>query len=479
MAEDLRSKTAKGLVWGLLNNGTMQVLNLLFGIVLGRLLSPEEYGVVGVLAIFTALAGDLQSAGFSQALVNIKEPKDNDYNAVFWFNVLTSIMLYAVLFLCAPLIAQFFHDPRLVGVSRLVFLSFFISSLGIAHSAYLWKNLMVKENTIAGFVSLVCSGAVGVTLAVCGYSYWSLAWQQIVYISVLNIMRLRYSRWRPSLTLDFAPIRQMFPFAVKLLVTKLLTTLSQNILTVIIGERFSKSAVGNFTQANKWNTMGHNTISGAVQQVAQPVLASVSDDYDRERRVFSKMLRFTSFISFPALLGLALVGHELILATVGEKWLDSVQLLQILCIGGAFMPIYNVYQNLMLSRGRSDIYMWCNSALLLLQIAVVVACVGRGIVAMVAAYTLLNILFVAVWQWFAKRICGIDWHQSARDVTPFLAVAVMAMWATWFATRGITNVYVLLIVKTALAGTLYLASMKILNAKILDECLQFLRKKRQ
>lgn len=479
MAEDLRSKTAKGLVWGLLNNGTMQVLNLLFGIVLGRLLSPEEYGVVGVLAIFTALAGDLQSAGFSQALVNIKEPKDNDYNAVFWFNVLTSIMLYAVLFLCAPLIAQFFHDPRLVDVSRIVFLSFFISSLGIAHSAYLWKNLMVKENTIAGFVSLVCSGAVGVTLAVCGYSYWSLAWQQIVYISVLNIMRLRYSRWRPSLTLDFAPIRQMFPFAVKLLVTKLLTTLSQNILTVIIGERFSKSAVGNFTQANKWNTMGHNTISGAVQQVAQPVLASVSDDYDRERRVFSKMLRFTSFISFPALLGLALVGHELILATVGEKWLDSVQLLQILCIGGAFMPIYNVYQNLMLSRGRSDIYMWCNSALLLLQIAVVVACVGRGIVAMVAAYTLLNILFVAVWQWFAKRICGIDWHQSARDVTPFLAVAVMAMWATWFATRGITNVYVLLIVKTALAGTLYLASMKILNAKILDECLQFLRKKRQ
>ena len=479
MAEDLRSKTAKGLVWGLLNNGTMQVLNLLFGIVLGRLLSPEEYGVVGVLAIFTALAGDLQSAGFSQALVNIKEPKDNDYNAVFWFNVLTSIMLYAILFLCAPLIAQFFHDPRLVGVSRLVFLSFFISSLGIAHSAYLWKNLMVKENTIAGFVSLVCSGAVGVTLAVLGYSYWSLAWQQIVYISVLNIMRLRYSRWRPSLTLDFAPIRQMFPFAVKLLVTKLLTTLSQNILTVIIGERFSKSAVGNFTQANKWNTMGHNTISGAVQQVAQPVLASVSDDDDRERRVFSKMLRFTSFISFPALLGLALVGRELILATVGEKWLDSVQLLQILCIGGAFMPIYNVYQNLMLSRGRSDIYMWCNSALLLLQIAVVVACVGRGIVAMVAAYTLLNILFVAVWQWFAKRICGIDWHQSARDVTPFLAVAVMAMWATWFATRGITNVYVLLIVKTALAGTLYLASMKILNAKILDECLQFLRKKKQ
>lgn len=479
MAEDLRSKTAKGLVWGLLNNGTMQVLNLLFGIVLGRLLSPEEYGVVGVLAVFTALAGDLQSAGFSQALVNIKAPKDNDYNAVFWFNVLTSILLYAILFLCAPLIAQFFHDPRLVNVSRLVFLSFFISSLGIAHSAYLWKNLMVKENTIAGFVSLVCSGAVGVTLAVLGYSYWSLAWQQIVYISVLNIMRLRYSRWRPSLTLDFAPIRQMFPFAVKLLVTKLLTTLSQNILTVIIGERFSKSAVGNFTQANKWNTMGHNTISGAVQQVAQPVLASVSDDDDRERRVFSKMLRFTSFISFPALLGLALVGHELILATVGEKWLDSVPILQILCIGGAFMPIYNVYQNLMLSRGRSDIYMWCNSALLLLQIAVVIACVGRGIVAMVAAYTLLNILFVVVWQWFAKRICGIDWHQSARDVTPFLAVAVMAMWATWFATRAITNVYVLLIVKTALAGTLYLASMKILNAKILDECLLFLRKKKQ
>ena len=202
----------------MLNNGTLQLLNILFGIVLARLLTPGDYGIVGVLTIFTLLAGNLQSSGFTQALINLKNPSDKDYNSVFWFNVIVSFALYAILWLCAPLIANFFHQPVLVDVSRFVFLAFVISSFGIAHGAYLAKNMMNREIAIINFVALLSSGIVGVILAFNGKAYWSLAWQQLIYISVLNVGRYYYVSWHPTFKLDFGPVKRMFGFAVNIII---------------------------------------------------------------------------------------------------------------------------------------------------------------------------------------------------------------------------------------------------------------------
>ena len=234
MAESLKQRTAKGLFWGALNSGTTQVLNLVIGIALARLLSPEDYGIVGVLTIFTVLAGNLQSAGFTQSLINLPHPTERDYNSVFSFNVIMSLSLYIFLFLCAPLISDFFHQPCLVSVSRVVFISFLISSLGIAHSGYMMKNMMNKEMAIIGIAGLVSSGTVGITLAALGFSYWALAWQQIAYITVVNIGRYYYVKdWRPRLTLDFQPVRQMAPFALKILTTMIVNNFSNNILVIL------------------------------------------------------------------------------------------------------------------------------------------------------------------------------------------------------------------------------------------------------
>ena len=475
----LKEKTARGLFWGMLNNGTMQVLNLIIGIFLGRLLTPADYGIVGVLAIFSAIAGDLQSAGFTQALINIKKPTDRDYNSVFWFNVLVSVVMYAILFLAAPLIALFFHQPVLTNVSRFLFLAFLISSLGIVHNAYLAKNLMVKEQAVAGVLGLVVAGIVAIVLAWKGYAYWALAWQQVVFISVVNLIRLYYSKWRPSWKIDFSPVRQMFPFAVKLLGTKLLTTVSQNILTFIFGRMLPISAVGNFSQANKWNTMGHSLVTGTIQQVAQPVMAEISDDNDREVRVFRKMLRFTAFLSFPALLGLALVAREFILITVGPKWLECVPLLQILCVGGAFLPLYAVYQNLVISKGRSDIYLWCSVVQIVLQIVLVLLFAPKGITIMVGAYTLLNIFYLLVWHWQMQKTLRIPLLDAVKDTAPFCVVSLAVMAITYFLTLWTTNIWLLFILRVLIAAVLYFVLMKLLGAEILNECLQFIKKKRQ
>ena len=475
MAAGLKEKTAKGLFWGMMSNGSTQLLNLVFGIFLGRLLSPTDYGIVGVLTIFTAIAGNIQAAGFTQALINIHRPTQREYNSVFWFNVLTSLLLYAVLFFCAPLIADFFHQERLISVSRFVFLSFVIASLGIVHNAWLVKNLMIRETAIIGFIALLCSGAVGIVLALLGYGYWSLAWQQIVYISVTNIVRLYYSRWRPTFHIDFEPVRTMFPFAVKLLITNILNTLSQNVLTFIFGRLLPIRSVGNFSQASKWNTMAHSFISGTVAQVAQPVLAEVSDDDERELRVFRKMLRFTAFLSFPIMFGLALVAHEFIILTIGTQWFDSIPLLQILCIGGAFMPFYTLYQNLIITQGRSDIYLYTNVVFLVIQIALILLLAQHGIIVMVAAYTLLTLVYLAVWQYHALRLVHISFWQAVIDTIPFFLVSAAVMAVTYYLTQPIASLVLLLAARVFIAFVLYVAVMKMLKVKLLSETIQYIK----
>lgn len=478
--DNLKEKTAKGLLWGALNSSTMQVLNLVFGIFLARMLSPHDYGIVGVLAIFTLIAGNLQSSGFTQGLTNIKEPTANDYNAVFWFNVSVSVVCYAILFFCAPLIAWFFHSPELIPLSRFVFLSFLISSFGITRNAIMFKKIMARERAITGFISLLVSGACGIVLAYNGMAYWSLAWQSVLFVLIQNVCRYYYTRkmWRPSLKVDFEPIRRMFPFSVKILVTTILNTINNNVLTFIFGNLFPMKAVGNFTQAMKWDTMAYTTISGTIEQVAQPILVEIADDKNRELRVFRKMMRFTAMFVFPALFGMSLVAEEFILVTISAKWLDSVPLLQILCIGGAFMPFYTMYQHLAISAGRSDIYMWCNIGQIVLQIAIILAFHSFGIKAMVIAYTAFTIMWLGVWQLFAGRLIGIRCRDVASDVAPFMLASLGVMAATYYVTSpyviGTITPYILLPVRIVIAGILYFAVMKVAKVRIFEECLAYI-----
>ena len=478
MEGGLKEKTAKGLLWGALNSGSTQLLNLIFGIFLGRLITPAEYGIVGVLSIFTLIAGNLQSSGFTQALVNLKAPRNEDYTAVFWFNTLTSFVLYALLFLSAPLIAWFFHQPCLVEVSRFVFLSFVISSFGIAHNAYMTKNMMNRELAIIGAIALLCSGGVATFLAFYGFSYWSLAWQQIIYITVLNIGRYYYTPWRPSWHFTFEPVRKMFGFSVKILITNIINTLSNNILTLLFGRLYPIKAVGDYSQAYKWNTMASAFVANAVGQVAQPVLASVKEEQGRSVRVFRKMLRFTAFLSFPAMFGLAIISNEFILLTIGKRWIDAVPLLQMLCIGGAFVPFYTLYQNVAISNGRSDIYMFCNIAQIVLQLVIIGFFYHLGINTMVMVYTLFTIAWLMVWQFAAHRIIGVRFSAVMKDVLPSLLVASGVMTATYFATCLIASPALLLAVRIVIAALLYAGTAKLLRMEMMEEAVKWVERRK-
>lgn len=460
-----------------MNNGTMQVLNLLIGIFLGRLLTPGEYGLVGVLTIFTLIAGNLQSSGFTQALINLKNPTARDYNSVFWFNIIASVIIYGVLFCCAPLIASFFHQPALVSLSRFVFLGFVISSFGIAHAAYMNKNLMNRQQALINCLALALSGVSGITLAFHGYSYWSLAWQQIIYITILNIGRYYVVKWRPTLNIDFGPVRRMFGFSVKILFTNIINTLSSNILTFIFGRYFSIKQVGNFTQAYKWNTMANSFVANTLWQVVQTVLVAAGDERERRCRVYRKMMRFTAFMSFPLMFGLALVAEEFILCTIGDEWVGSVPLLRILCVSGAFVPFYTMYQNLAISSGRSDLYLWCNVAQIVLQVVIIFMFKPLGLTVMVMAYSAFIILWLLAWQAVARRLIGLRLRHTLLDVMPFLLISACVMAATYLCTCWISSRVVVLIARIAIAAALYVGTMRLFKPEILNECLAYLKKK--
>ena len=473
----LKEKTAQGLLWGGLNSGIQQLVGLAFGIVLGRLLSPSDYGMMAMISIFSLVATALQDSGFRTALTNIEHPKHEDYNSVFWFNIIMASSLYVILFLAAPLIGEYYHTPRVVPLCRYAFLSIVIASLGTAQSAYLFKHLRAKQQAEAGALAVILSSLTGVGMAFAGMAYWSLATQGLVYVGINTLLQWHFSPWRPSIHgITFAPVRRMFRFSCKILATTIMTHVNNNVLNILLGHYFTPRDTGNYNQAYQWNTKCYSLVQSMVAQVAQPVLVSLNGEEGRQKDVFRKMMRFTAFITFPLLFGFGLVAKEFIVTAIGEKWLASAQLIQILCISGATMPLSTLFSNMIISKGRSGTFFWCTLTLGLVQIATMIMIWPMGIRTMVIAYTLLNTSWLLVWLFFVRRLIGYGYWMFFCDVMPFALAAAGVMGVAYVATMPLSNLIALLISRFIIAVVLYYVVMKIARVKILAECERFVKR---
>lgn len=473
----LKEKTAQGLLWGGLNSGIQQLVGLAFGIVLGRLLAPSDYGMMAMISIFSLVATALQDSGFRTALTNIEHPKHEDYNSVFWFNIIMASSLYVILFLAAPLIGEYYHTPRVVPLCRYAFLSIVIASLGTAQSAYLFKHLRAKQQAEAGALAVILSSLTGVGMAFAGMAYWSLATQGLVYVGINTLLQWHFSPWRPSIHgITFAPVRRMFRFSCKILATTIMTHVNNNVLNILLGHYFTPRDTGNYNQAYQWNTKCYSLVQSMVAQVAQPVLVSLNGEEGRQKDVFRKMMRFTAFITFPLLFGFGLVAKEFIVTAIGEKWLASAQLIQILCISGATMPLSTLFSNMIISKGRSGTFFWCTFTLGLVQIATMIMIWPMGIRWMVIAYTLLNTSWLLVWLFFVRRLIGYGYWMFFCDVMPFALAAAGVMGVAYVATMPLSNLIALLISRFIIAVVLYYVVMKIARVKILAECERFVKR---
>lgn len=474
MAGGLKEKAARGFLWGGLNNGAVQVLGALFGIFLLRLLSPSDYGKIAMLTVFANLASTLQESGFMAALCNLKNPTHRDYNAVFWFNIMMGGSLYVLLYLCAPLIADFYHDADLLWLSRYMFLGFFITSFGTVQRAWLFRNMMNKQTCIIAIVSLVVSNVVGILMAWLGYAFWGLATQSLLFVSCMVLMNWYYSPWRPSLHIDLRPAWQMFGFSSRLLLTNMVNTLSSNAFSFLLGKFYGAHSAGVYGNARKWDDMCSSSINGMLTGVAQPVMAQVRDNRERSRQVFRKMLRFVSFVSFPCMFGIGLISREFLLIFTGPKWEESAYLLSLLSIYGAVFPLLTLYGQMVISQGRSNINMYSTMALSSLILLGLVLLHSYGLYVMVFYFIGINVAWLFVWQYFAYRLIGLRLWEALSDVLPFLLLSAACMALTWWITRPIESLWLLLVAKVVLAAVFYVTAIWISGARIMRESVDYL-----
>lgn len=477
MAEQtLKEKTAKGLFWGGLSNGVQQVLNLVFGLMLARILDASDYGMVGMLAIFSAIASTIQESGFTAALTNQKEIRHEDYNAVFWFSTLTGVLFYLILFFCAPLIAQFYDKPELIGLSRIVFLSFLFGGFGIASNAYMFKMLMVKEKAKIDIISLICSGTIGVILALNGFAYYGLAIQTTTYIGISSLLKLYFAPWKPTFQINFSPLKSMFGFGSKLILTNIFTQISNNVFSVVLGKFYTPQQLGFYSQGQKWMGMGHQLIGGMINGVAQPVLVQVMDDKERQVLVFRKMVRFAHLFLFrPCCVSLCckrICMDFIRRKVVGQRTFSSVVLflgsnrifISVVCecIDDLFSIRY-----LFIGNGSyryiPDIDNW--------------VLYPFGIFNMVIGYIGIYFLSLFFWHHYVKKILPIRFIFICKDVLSYLIISVLLFVLLSYILSGMTNLYILLFAKIFLYTIFYILSLRLLGSKIFEDCLEFVKSK--
>jgi len=470
----LKEKTAKGLFWGGFSNIFQQLISFGFFIYVVRTLDPADYGLVGMLAIFPGIASTLVNSGFGIALINKQDATDKDYNAVFWFTFFVGLFLYIALYFCAPLIAQFYRQPVLIDLSRVLFIGFFIGGIGTVSSAIMVKQMKTKLRAMIDIISLLTASFVTFIMVLNGFSYWAIAIQNLLNISLASIMYIIIIPWKPTFSFTFAPLKSMLSFCIKIFLTSITLKINENIFSILLGKFYTESDVGNYTQGQKWMTMGQSFVSGMVTYVTQPVLAQVNEDKERQVNILRKLIRFGAFVSFPLMLGLAFIGREFIIIAVTEKWLHALPYLQLFCIWGAIGFLSTILLNLIYTLGKSDIYLKVTIITCVLQLLTILSLFRLGIFAMIIGYIVMNYIGILLWQYYANKLIGLRLKDILKDIFPYLGITLLCFGIVWLITRNIQNLYFLLASKIIISVILYIFAMKVSNSVIFKESMEFL-----
>ena len=425
----LKIKTARTLKWNTIDRLASQVLYGVVGVVLANELSQEDFGLVGALFVFQAFALIFADSGFGAALLQKKNPTEEDYSTVFWFNLVVSVGIYWILWFGAPLIADIFQgDRRLIPLSKVMFLTFVLNALGIVQTNRLMKRMDVRMIAVANVVGQTVGGALGIALALGGFGAWALVWQSVVQAGLRTGVLWASSGWRPTCWIKMESLRQIWRIGLSVFSSAMLSAVFLNIYSFVIGAAYSLKSLGVYTQADKWSKMGSASLSQVLTATFIPLLSRVQDSEDDYRRYVRRINRFTAFILFPAMIGLAAIGRDLFHTLFGEKWDAAIIMFQILTIRGIFIVLVSLYGNYMLAKGYGK-RLFKIEVIKDVAIAVaIVATIFEGSV----DWLVWGQLWASVGAWIVvvrmtSRAIGYGVRNMIADLVPFLTVS-MVMW---------------------------------------------------
>lgn len=358
MAEQsLKQKTIKGTVWSMIDSVANQGITFLVGLVLARLLTPQEYGLIGIILIFVAVFNSIVDSGFSNALIRKTDAKDIDYNTVFISNLAMSVVLFGAMFFSAPWIAKFFSQPQLEPLAKVMSSIVLINAFAIIQRTILIKNIDFKSQAKISLIASISSGGIGIAMALCGYGVWSLVGQQISR-QLLNAFFLWvFTKWHPHLQFSIKSFKELFGFGWKLLASSLIDTMWREIYQVVIGKFYTPATLGQYTRAHQFSSIASSNLTAIIQRVSYPVLSSIKDDTVRLKMAYKRVIKITMLITFSLMLGLAAVAKPFVLVLIGEQWLPCVPYLQIICFQMMLYPLHALNLNMLQVQGRSDLFL--------------------------------------------------------------------------------------------------------------------------
>lgn len=421
----LKEKTVNGLIWSFIDSFANLGVQFIVGIILARILSPREFGLIGMLTIFIAISQSFIDSGFSTALIQKKECTQNDYSTVFYFNLAVSIFCYILLFILSGAISSFFNEPQLKPLTQVLGFGLIINSFGIIQRTILTKNINFKLQTKVSLVASLGSGIIAITMALKGYGVWSLVALTLSRYTLTSVFLWIWSNWKPAFVFCKKSFTELFSFGSKLLLSGLIDTIYRNSYYLVIGKFFSAAELGFYTQADQFQTLPSANLTGIISRVSYPVLASIQEDKVRLKTHYRKLIRSTMFITFILMLGLSAVAKPMIITLIGGKWLPAVVYLQLLCWVGMLYPLHAINLNMLNIQRRSDLFLRLEIIKKMLAVPIIFAGVFFGIKIMILGMIAISFIALYLNSYWSGKMIGYSFIQQVKDVFPSFILALI------------------------------------------------------
>lgn len=428
MSENLKKKTVKGVGWSAIDNIAQYAISFIVSLVLARLLTPEDYGLIGLIAIFTAISTTIINGGFTSALIRKKDVTLDDYNTVFITNLIVSIFLYLLLFFAAPSIASFFERNELINLVRVQSLGLIIGACAIVQKADLTKKIDFKTQTNITIVSSISSGLIGIALAYLDFGVWALVAYNLSFQTISTLLLWIFNKWLPNFVFSKKSFRELFGYSWKLLVSGLLDSTWKEIYQLVIGKFYQPVTLGHFTRANQFAALFSSNLTNIVQRVSFPALSSIQDDSTKLKSAYVRVIRLTMLVTFVTMFGLAAISRPMIVVLIGEKWMPCVPILQILCFQMVLYPLHAINLNMLQVKGRSDLFLKLEIYKKIVSIIPLFLGVFVGIYYMLWSSVLTGFISYYLNAYYSGEMIGYSFLAQLRDIAPaFLVASVMSI----------------------------------------------------
>lgn len=478
MAEQsLKDKTVKGGFWSGIEQFSTQFIQFVYTIILARLLSPDDYGVVALTLVFFNIAYVIIDSGFATALIRKPDRTEEDLSTCFYFNLCVAFILYLVLFLCAPLIAGFYDKPILVSIIRVSGITLIIKSLYIVQNTQFQYRVDFKSITKVSLTAVIVSGCSGVFLAYKGFGVWSIVWQNIIQVSMTCLMMWALSKWRPSRVFSRSSFNYLFGFGSKLMLSYLIGTVYENLYSLFIGKVYTSAQLGLYNRAETIGKLPSSNISTLIQRVTFPVLSLIQNDADRLRTDFKRVLRFSVFIVFPLMMGLSAVASPLIRVLLTEKWDGSVLFLEIICFSLMMYPIHALNLNLLQILGRSDLFLKLEIIKRVIGLVILLVTVPISIEVMCYGMVLSSLISVFINTYYSGKLLAVGPLDQLKDMFPIFVNATIMYLAVRVSILPFDNELIKLVVGIVVGVVVYTIGSQFFSKQEFKELVSMLRKK--